>query len=244
MTKNIAHRGFSGKYPENTILAFQKALEAGVDGIEFDVHLTRDGKLVIVHDETVDRTSDGAGWVGEMTLKELRALDFSAGFKGKYGAQRIPLLEEYFELIRGQRLLTNIELKTGVVWYEGIEEKVLDVIERYGRTRDVIISSFNHFSAVRFKKLAPEIKCGFLEESRIIGPAGYTAAHGVECYHPFYADMTPDVVAELREKGIEINVWTVNEKQDMLDMLQKGVDGVITNFPDRFGQVREEFERR
>ena len=173
MAKNIAHRGFSGKYPENTMLAFRKALEAGAEGIEFDVHMTKDDQLVIIHDELLDRTTDGTGLVRDYTLEELRRLDASAGFRGVFGKNPIPTLEEYYELIKDWEILTNIELKTGVIWYPGIEEKVLKVIDHYGRRKDTIISSFNHFSILRMKELAPDIVCGFLEESRIIAPAEY-----------------------------------------------------------------------
>ena len=241
MTKNIAHRGFSGRYPENTMLAFQKALDAGADGIEFDVHLSKDGELVIIHDELLDRTTNAAGLVQDRTLRELRELDASADFPGVYGKNQIPTLEEYFELIRGKNILTNIEIKTGVIWYPGIEKKVLDVVDRFGRRKDTIISSFNHFSILRMKELAPDIVCGFLEESRIIGPAAYCAKHKVECWHPLCYDMTEDVVRELREQNIQINAWTVNRREDMEDMLRKGIDGVITNFPDRFNEVRASF---
>ena len=110
MAKNIAQRGFSGRYPENTMLAFEKALEAGAEGIEFDVHLTKDGQLVIIHDELLDRTTDGKGLVADCTLEELRRLDASAGYKGVY------------RLILGRDCYTNIELKTGVIGYPGIEE--------------------------------------------------------------------------------------------------------------------------
>ncbi len=108
MAKNIAHRGFSGRYPENTMLAFEKALEAGAEGIEFDVHLTKDGQLVIIHDELLDRTTDGKGLVADCTLEELRRLDASAGYKGVYGVNRIPTLEEYYRLIQGLDFYTNI----------------------------------------------------------------------------------------------------------------------------------------
>ena len=241
MAKNIAHRGFSGKYPENTMLAFEKALEVGAEGIEFDVHLSKDGELVIIHDELLDRTTNGTGLVAEHTLAQLRELDASAGFAGVYGVNPIPTLEEYFQLIRGKEILTNIEIKTGVIWYPGIEEKVLEMIDRYDRRGDTLISSFNHFSILRMKELAPDLPCGFLEESRIIGPAAYCVKHGVECWHPLCYDMTEDVVRELKEAGIRINAWTVNRREDMEDMLRKGIDGVITNFPDRFAQVRAEF---
>lgn len=241
MAKNIAHRGFSGKYPENTMLAFEKALEAGAEGIEFDVHLTKDGQLVIIHDELLDRTTDGKGLVADCTLEELRRLDASAEFKGVYGVNRIPTLEEYYRLIEGRDFFTNIELKTGVIWYPGIEKKVLEVLDRFDRRKDTVISSFNHFSILRMKELAPDITCGFLEESRIIGPAAYCVKHGVECWHPLCYDMTQDVVRELKSAGIKINAWTVNRREDMEDMLRKGIDGVITNFPDLFGEVRASF---
>lgn len=241
MTKNIAHRGYSGNYPENTMLAFQKALEAGVDGIEFDVHLSKDGRLVIIHDELLDRTTDATGLVQDRTLAELRQLDASAGFAGVYGKNQIPTLEEYFELIQGKEVVTNIEIKTGVIWYPGIEQKVLEVVDRFGRRGDTIISSFNHFSILRMKELAPDIVCGFLEESRIIGPAAYCARHKVECWHPLCYDMTEDVVKELKEQGIRINAWTVNRREEMEEMLRKGIDGVITNFPELFNEVRASF---
>ena len=110
MAKNIAHRGFSGRYPENTMLAFEKALEIGAEGIEFDVHLSKDGELVIIHDELLDRTTNGSGLVAEHTLAQLRQLDASASFTGVYGVNPIPTLEEYFQLIQGKEMLTNIEL--------------------------------------------------------------------------------------------------------------------------------------
>ena len=241
MAKNIAHRGFSGKYPENTMLAFQKALEAGAEGIEFDVHLTKDGQLVIIHDELLDRTTDGKGLVVEHTLEELRRLDASAEFAGVYGKNQIPTLEEYFRLIEGREFFTNIELKTGIIWYPEIEKKVLEVIDCFGRRGDTVISSFNHFSVLRMKELAPDIVCGFLEESRIIAPAAYCQRHGIECWHPLCYDMTEDVVRELKAANITINAWTVNRREDMEDMLRKGIDGVITNFPDRFLEIRKEF---
>ena len=241
MAKNIAHRGFSGKYPENTMLAFRKALEAGAEGIEFDVHMTKDDQLVIIHDELLDRTTDGTGLVRDYTLEELRRLDASAGFRGVFGKNPIPTLEEYYELIKDWEILTNIELKTGVIWYPGIEEKVLKVIDHYGRRKDTIISSFNHFSILRMKELAPDIVCGFLEESRIIAPAEYCKKHKVQCWHPLCYDMTEDVVGELKAEGIMINAWTVNRREDMEDMLKKGIDGVITNVPDLFAEVRKEY---
>ena len=209
MTKNFAHRGFSGKYPENTMLAFEKAIEAGADGIENDVHLTRDGEVVVIHDERVDRTTDGTGFVKDFTYEELMKLDASYTFK-EYGVQHIPTLREYMELVKDKDIITNIELKTGVFEYPGIEKNVYDMIMEYGLKDRMIISSFNHYSILRMKALDPTIKCGLLEESWLINAGAYVASTGVECYHPMYKNMTPEVVAEIKSRGLEINTWTVN----------------------------------
>ena len=135
MTKNFAHRGFSGKYPENTLLAFSKAIEEGVDGIENDVHLTKDGVLVVMHDELVDRTTNGKGYIKDKTYEELSQLDASYIFK-EYGPQKVPTLREYLELVKDTDIITNIELKTGVFEYPGIEQKVYDALEMVGLVRE------------------------------------------------------------------------------------------------------------
>ena len=140
MSKVFAHRGWSGKYPENTMLAFEKAVELGVDGIELDVHLSGDRQLVIIHDETVDRTTNGKGFVKDMTVEQLKALDASAGFMGVYGKTEIPTLREYMELVKDLPLVTNIELKTNIYEYEGLEEMVYEMIKEYSLQDRVIIS--------------------------------------------------------------------------------------------------------
>ena len=147
--KNFAHRGFSGKYPENTMLAFRKALECGADGIEMDVQLTKDGELVVIHDERVDRTTNGTGYVRDYTLDELRKLDASYIYSDEVGFQTIPTFDEYCQWVSGTPLVTNIELKTGVYPYPGIEDKVWPVLQRYHLEEKVIISSFNHESVLR-----------------------------------------------------------------------------------------------
>ena len=149
MSKIFAHRGFSGKYPENTMLAFKKAVEIGCDGIELDVHLTKDNVLVIIHDEDIKRTANGQGLVRDMTFEELRRFDYSAGFKGVYGFNEIPTLREYFELVKDTDIITNIELKTGIFEYPTIEQRVIDMIREFGLEKKIILSSFNHYSVLR-----------------------------------------------------------------------------------------------
>jgi len=231
--KYFAHRGFSGKYPENTMLAFRKAVELGVDGIELDVHFSRDGELVICHDETVDRTTDGTGLIVEKTLAELKALDASATFVGVYGKQEIPTLREYFELVKDEPLTTNIEVKTDLIWYPGIEEAILKLIDEYGLREKVIISSFNHFSVLKFKELAPDMTYGFLHYSWIVDEAEYTAKYGVAGLHPLFSEVNEEYVKKAKAHNLKINSYTINEEADIRKAKDLGIDIAIGNFPDR-----------
>ena len=240
MTKNFAHRGFSGKYPENTLLAFQKAIEAGADGAELDVQLTKDGEVVIIHDETIDRTTDGKGYVVDYTYDELSKFDASYIYRGQMGFNKIPTLREYFELVKDLDFITNVELKTGINEYLGIEEKVYDLIKEFKLEKKVIISSFNHFSVLRMKKIAPELKYGFLSEDWIINAGAYTASHNVQCYHPRFNNLIQEVVEELKKNGLEINTWTVNKEEDIRDLINKKIDILIGNYPDLIKQIINE----
>ncbi len=231
--RNYAHRGFSGSYPENTMLAFEKALEAGCEGMEFDVHLTRDGQVVIIHDETIDRTSGQTGWVKDMTYEKLCQVDFSYKFKGLVEFQRIPTLREYFELVQDRDILSNIELKTGVWEYPGIEQAVYDLIREYHMEQKVCISSFNHHSVMRMKAIDPSLMCGFLSETWILDAGAYVRDHGVEAYHPHFKMLTEPELADLKAHGCQINTWTVNEDADIDWMIRSEVDGIISNHPDR-----------
>ena len=233
MSKIFAHRGFSGKYPENTMLAFQKAVEIGVDGIELDVHLTKDNELVIIHDEDIKRTCDGEGLVKDMTLEELKKYDASATFRGVYGFCGIPTLREYFELVKDTRIITNIELKTGVYEYPTIERRTVELIREFGLEDRIIFSSFNHFTVKRCEEIAPEIKRGFLTGDWIYDFGQYTAQRNVQCCHPWHITLNEDAVKEMHAAGREINTWTVNEYEDIEKLAAMGVDSLIGNFPDR-----------
>lgn len=237
MTKNYGHRGFSGKYPENTMLAFRKALEAGVDGIELDVQLSKDGEVVICHDETVDRTTNGKGEIRSLTLAELKELDASSIFAEQYGKNEIPTLREYFELVKDLPIETNVELKTGVHEYEGIEEKVWELIQEFHLEDRICISSFNHFSVLRMKKIAPGLKYGFLFDTWLIDAGAYCAKHEMDSFHPNYHNLTHEVVAEVKSHGLEIKTYTVNTAEAVRDLASKGVDVVIGNYPDMAKEV-------
>lgn len=232
MTKNFAHRGFSGKYPENTLLAFEKAIEAGAEGMEFDVQLTKDGQLVIIHDETIDRTSNGVGRVKDFTYEELLQYDFSAGYAGEFGVMKLPLFSEYLELVKDTEIISNIELKNSVYDYENLEERVYELVVKYGLKDRVIISSFNHESVMRMKKIDPTIKCGFLADCWMLEPGKYTKEYGIECFHPAGYYLTKEKVEAIHKEGIEINVWLGKEPVDYKELIDMGIDVLITNDPD------------
>ncbi len=238
--RNYAHRGASGDHPENTMLAFRAALDAGCEGIEMDVQLTRDGVPVIIHDEAIDRTGDGTGLVRNLTYEELCKVDFAYKWKGEVPFQKIPTLREYCELVKDKPIVTNIELKTGVYEYPGIEAKVLELVKEYGLEDRVIFSSFNHHSVLRMKELAPHLPCGFLSETWILDAGAYVAGHGIEAYHPHFAMLTDPEVADLKAHGVKINAWTVNEPEDIRRMIAIEADGIISNWPAR---VKQELEK-
>ena len=231
--KVYAHRGFSGLYPENTMLAFRKAAETSCDGIELDVQITKDGQLVVFHDESIDRTTDGTGFIRDYTLEELKKFNAAAIWNGKYGFEPIPTFDEYCEWAAGETLITNIEIKSGVYYYEEIEEKTLETVKKYGLEDRVFFSSFNHCSIVQLRKLAPHIKCGALVEHEGIEHAGYYCnKFDFQCFHPGHMCLSEENVKNCKKYGIEVNVWTVNDMGVLERLYDWGCDGVITNYPD------------
>ena len=238
-----AHRGASGYAPENTLEAFGKAIELKADGIELDVQMTKDGQLVIIHDETVNRVSNAKGWVKDYTWEELKKLNVNKKFP-EYGTVRIPTLEEVYCLMKDTELLINVEIKSGIVFYENIEEKVLELTKKMGLEDRVLYSSFNHYSVLKLKKLNPSVKTGFLYEDGYIGMPEYAVKYGVEALHPaLYNLQYPDFIKECKERNIAIRAWTVNEKEYMKMLCENEIEGMITNYPDVGHKVLEEYER-
>ena len=179
MTKIYGHRGAKGKYPENTLLSFHKAIEKGVDGLELDVHLTKDGEVVVIHDETLDRTTDGTGWIKDLTLEEIKEVSAGSPFAHfpEYNTswinEKVPTLKELLQFIAPYPVELNIELKTYIIPYEGIEEKVHAIVEKYGKGREVIYSSFHLPTMLRMKKVNPAAKIAWLLNEGISLPKDY-----------------------------------------------------------------------
>ena len=235
----IAHRGFSSRYPENSLLAFEKALELGADGAEFDVQLTKDGVPVVTHDENLLRVSATDALVKDLTLAELRTLDVSYKFRGQCAPQRVPTLEEYFALVQGREFLSVIELKTAIYEYDGIEQKVIELIRRFGLSGRTVLSSFNHYSLLRCKKIAPELPCGILYECRIAEPQDYCKRLGMQYLHPDYRFLGDAELAKYEAADVKTSPWTVDQEADMRYFFaQKNILSLITNKPDLALQIR------
>ncbi len=235
----IAHRGASGYAPENTMAAFEKALEMGAEGIELDVHLTADGEIVVIHDHTIDRTSDGKGMVGALTLEEIRKYDFGAWFDPKFKGQRIPTLGEVFELLEDWDGLLNIEVKSGPILYPGIEEKLVDMVKSWNFRGRIIFSSFNHYSLRDIKALDPSMEIGLLYMAGLVEPWKYAKDLNAQALHPLYYNVVPELVAGCKENGIKLNPFTIDEENKMEMIMRAGVDGIITDYPDRALNVRK-----
>lgn len=233
LTKVYAHRGASGYAPENTMAAFRKAVELGSCGIECDVQMTRDGRLIVCHDETLERTTDGKGFIKDLDYDEIRKLDAGSWFDGKFRNERIPRLMELLELVKDNDILLNIEIKSGIVLYPGIEQKIIAQIDAFNLREKVIISSFNHYSLKECKDIAPSIKTGILYMEGLYKPWNYMRTLDCQCAHPFYLSLVPEICRELKARGYTINAFTVDDPKTAVKLADMGVDGIITNYPDR-----------
>ncbi len=234
----FAHRGASGYAPENTMEAFELALRQGADGIELDVHLSRDGELVVAHDEEIDRVADGSGLICEMTLKELKGYRFNRVNRA-YPDARIPTLREVYELIRPTAMRINCELKNSYIDYPGLEEKCIALADELGLKDRVLYSSFNHHSLIRVKQMDPSLYCGMLYEASLIKPWNYARMYQMDALHPHFSELQiPGEAENAHRLGLELNVWTVNTARDLKACFEAGADSVITNYPDVALRVR------
>lgn len=240
MVVNYAHRGASAYYPENTMLAFEKAISLGCDGIETDVQMTKDGELVLIHDELVNRTTNGNGFVKNYSLRELKKLNAGKWFDDKYKHIRIPTAEELVILAKGKKIMINFELKTGIIPYPNIEKRLLTLIWKYNMQKRVIISSFNSNSLLICKEITKEIKTGILFLDGLENPIEYCKSIGADAIHPPFNIVNGELMNRAHEAGLEVNPYTVNEEINMLNLILIGVDGIITNYPDRLKKLLKE----
>jgi glycerophosphoryl diester phosphodiesterase len=215
--------------------AFRKAVELGADGIELDVHLTADGKLVVIHDNSLDRVAGSPVRVGRAGADELREFDvgswFTAPDGSRFEGERIPLLSEVLEFAVGAGLWLNVELKAGSRLYPGIEAACVRLLEEYGVIDRVVVSSFDHYALRATKKANPAVAVGVLHASGMIDAHEYATIVGADALHPNVMVVDPQYVAGARSLGMAINVWTVNDAQSAAAMASLGVDSIITDDP-------------
>lgn len=239
MTQIIAHRGYNSKYPENTMLAFREAEKVGADGIELDVQLTKDGEIVVIHDETIDRTTNGTGYIKDMTYEELRKFVVRDKQKKIGAKEQIPSLIEVLEWLKTNTLICNIELKNGIFPYKGMEEKVIELVRSFRLTDRIILSSFNHYSIVYCHRLAPEIETAPLYSEGLYMPWIYAQSIRAKGIHPQYRAVTEQIIRQSIENGIAVRPYTVNKESVMTKLLQANCTAIITDDPLKAKQLKQ-----
>lgn len=221
----IGHRGAKGYEPENTLVSFQKALDLNVDGVELDVHLSADGEIIVIHDETIDRTTNGKGFVNGLSLQELKAFLID-------GKHEIPTLEEVFDLVN-QKCFINIELKS-----HDATDKVVALIEKYVNKKGwnydhFLVSSFDWNALQRVASLNDKIGVGVLTETDLDLALAFAETIQAKSIHPYFHLITKENTAHIQVKGFQVFPWTINEVEDIQKIKTYNVNGIITDFPDR-----------
>lgn len=226
------HRGNPAHHPENTLRSFRSALELGVDLVECDVHLSADGDLIVIHDHTVERTTDGTGLIRSLSTRELRSLDAGKG-------ERLPLLAEVIDLVCPKAGLA-IEIKQAPLPYPGLEERLLEAVVEAGVLDQVAVISFHHPSVLTLKKLEPRLQTGILEVGRPVDPVALLEQAAADIHCPHYSGADPELVEEVHEAGRWVGVWTVDDDLAVSWAKVCGVDSVFTNRPAEIGPLLAE----
>jgi glycerophosphoryl diester phosphodiesterase len=229
----FAHRGSSAYAPENTLVAFKLAVAQHADGIELDAKLTADGQVVVMHDDTVDRTTNGTGQVNLLTLAELQRLNAGSKFPPKFSSEKIPSLEEVFETF-GRKIFINVELKNYSSPTDELPEKVAALIKKYKLEESVLLSSFNLIALIRARKSLSKIPLGFMT---ISGLADITMRTRLVRFgpllalHPNYEDVSPYLIQAAHQAKCRIHPYTVNQPEMIRKLINAGVDGIFTDDP-------------
>ena len=238
----IAHRGASLLAPENTMAAFNLAVEVGAHAIELDAKLSMDGEVVVMHDSTLDRTTDGTGTVRSHTVMELKALDAGSRFGDgeSFTGETVPILADVFDSLVG-KISINVELTNYATPFDRLPEKVISLIVHRGIENDVLISSFNPVALIRSKRIAPDIPIGLLARGtpRLLINRMMRSWITYDSYHPAWEHVSQDLIEQERRMGNRIHVWTLNSPEEMINLVKAGVNGVITDDPSLARKVLE-----
>ncbi|WLR43876.1 glycerophosphodiester phosphodiesterase [Bacillus carboniphilus] len=240
MTQILAHRGEAAYFPENTMLAFKEGLKSGADGIELDVQLTKDGEVVVIHDERLERTTNGTGLVKDHSYSEIQRLDASYKFKDLNQKVGIPLLKEVLHLFQSYPdKLLNIELKNGIIDYKGIEEKVIKLVRLYQLEEQVVISSFNHYSLAECNQINPEIETAILYYENLYKPWDYVEKIGAKSIHPYQLSIRSAILEKCLQRNIPVRPFTINDEVTMKKMFKWNVSSIITDDPKKAIKIRK-----
>jgi len=231
--KILAHRGVSRRAPENTLAAFKKALDLGLGGIELDIQMSKDGHVIVLHDEKVDRTTDGKGFIKDMTLEDIKKLDAGSWFGDEFIGEKVLLLEEVLEFIGDRGFIINIELKSGIIQYAGLEDRVLDIVKHYNFLDRTIFSSFNHYSLVNIKEKCSNAKIGLLYYAGLVDPWEFGMKLDAYSLNPFFTSVTEQMVKRCLEVGLQVIPFTVNDNIFAKRLVEWGVEYIITDIPDK-----------
>lgn len=229
----LCHRGAKNDAPENTLAAFKIALDLGADGFELDTQLTSDGHVVVYHDTTVDRTTNGHGKLSKLPLAELRQLDAGSSFSENFRGEKVPTLDEVFETI-SKRAIINVELKNFSAPFDDLANKVCEVVRRHGMQKNVIFSSFLSWNLKKVARILPEVPRGLITIKGKWGMWGRSFGFNLgnfDALHPYLDDVTAQQVKRVHKLKRRIIVWTVNKEEDMQRLFRWGVDGILTDDP-------------
>ncbi|GAK61113.1 glycerophosphoryl diester phosphodiesterase family protein [Candidatus Vecturithrix granuli] len=230
MFRVIGHRGAAGHAPENTLASFQKGLEFGADMLELDIHMSKDGELIVMHDPRLERTTNGSGYIKDYTVKELKQFDAAKKFE-VYRGERIPTLQEVFDFAK-ERATFAIEIKNCPILYPDIEKKLVRLIEKNDLVDNVIVIAFYHPSLKKIKEYNPEITTGILYAAGLVEPWSVAETVGADALHPEYDYTLADIIEAAHQRGYPVHPWTINSAEDMQRWIDYGVDGIASDFPD------------
>ncbi|MGM0438144.1 MAG: glycerophosphodiester phosphodiesterase [Bacillota bacterium] len=231
----LGHRGAPKLAIENSILAFKKAVEIGVDGVELDIHLTSDNQVVVIHDETIDRLTEGQGYIKDYKFEDLIKYYLKDNF---FDSVKIPSLNEVLLELKNCKLI-NIEIKNSGINYPNIENRVIEIIQNLHLEEKVVLSSFNHYSIKKIQKIAPQIKSGILYMANLFEPWEYAKKLNVKTIHPYYSLVDKKLINNCHENDFEVFVFGANTKEQIQNLIDLNVDGIITDYPKKAMKLRE-----
>jgi glycerophosphoryl diester phosphodiesterase len=229
----FAHRGASGSAPENTLSSFELALKVGAHAIELDAKLSSDGKIMVIHDQTLDRTTTGSGQVHQTTAAAIKTLDAGSWFSSDYTNERVPFLAEVLESI-GDKMIINIEVTNYRTWWDDLPEKIASLVQQFRLRDSIIFSSFHPRQLWKIRSLIPDAQTALLTEPHLYSLttiSGLAKVTSPTIQHPHLSDLSKERIQRAHKKSIRLHAWTVNQEADMRRLMQWGIDGIFTDHP-------------